>query len=253
MRLIALALGSALLLASPMAAADSPAPPPPPAPVAPAASPAPSGLVVLARAGATDAAWPLALAVYGNASLRPGVLDDASARVLCGEAPPAGASRALLDLAENVASVHGDDAPSRAVLDAVARHFAVRAVVVVTAASEAGAQPSARVYLTDAGAFDAATYAPDPGATSWTAAAQSLARSYAPVAPAMDAAPTHLPALATHPAPPPPAHRPENKAFWQSAWFWGAVGGAVFAGGAIYFATRDNTGSTIHLEVQVPH
>jgi hypothetical protein len=49
-------------------------------------------------------------------------------------------------------------------------------------------------------------------------------------------------------------HHPEAaKAFWQSAWFWGAIGGAVFAGGAVYFATRDNTGSTIHLDVQVPH
>ena len=48
----------------------------------------------------------------------------------------------------------------------------------------------------------------------------------------------------------PPPHR---KAFYESGWFWGAVGAAAFAGGAIFFATRDNGESTIHLQMEVPH
>jgi len=30
------------------------------------------------------------------------------------------------------------------------------------------------------------------------------------------------------------------------------VGAAVFGGAAVYFATRDNSNDTIHLELQVP-
>jgi hypothetical protein len=267
----ALALLAALLLAGPSALADNP-PADSSAPSAPPAtppSPAPSGLVVLATAGATDAAWPLAQAIYVNSALRPATLDDASARVLCGEAAPAGAPPALLDLVASVGAVHGDDAPSRAVLDAIARRFHVRAIVVVT--SPAAAHPSARAYLPDAAAFDAATYAPDPGvapAPSWNAAAQSLARTFSAPAGSTPAASEaagppaspRAPLLATHSEPAPPAHpggggAPSNgtgKPFWQNGWFWGAVGAAVFGAGAVYFLTRDNTGSTIHLEAEVP-
>jgi hypothetical protein len=41
--------------------------------------------------------------------------------------------------------------------------------------------------------------------------------------------------------------------FYESVWFWGAVGAAALLGGAAYIATRDSSPSTIHLEVQVPH
>ncbi len=41
--------------------------------------------------------------------------------------------------------------------------------------------------------------------------------------------------------------------FYESVWFWGALGAAALAGGATYLATRDSSPSTIHLEVQVPH
>ena len=157
----------------------------------------------------------------------------------------------MRDLADSVAAVHGDDAPSRAVLDAIARRFAVRGVVVVSVES---GHATARAYLSDTGAFDAARYAPDAGGTQWTAAAQSLARSFAGPATVSSPAPSVMaPALATHAEPPARAAHSPGRAFWQSGWFWGAIGAAAFGAGAAYFVTRDNTGSTIHLELQVPH
>jgi hypothetical protein len=208
-------------------------------------------VAVVALAGATDSAWPLAAALYATPSLRPPTLDDGSARVLCGEPAPASGPTALRDLADSVAAVHGDDAPSRAILDSIARRFSVRALVVVRVDS---GQATAQAYLPQTGAFDPARYAPEAG-SSWTSVAQSIARSYAPASeppPAPAPATTPAPALATHSAPPAPAH-PAPRAFWQNGWFWGALGAAAFAGGAAYFITRDNTASTIHLEMQVPH
>jgi hypothetical protein len=178
-------------------------------------------------------------------------VDDASARVLCGEPVPPSAPPALRDLADSVAAIHGDDAPSRAVLDSIARRFAVRAVVVVGVES---GQPTARAYLPDVGAFDAARYVPDAGGAQWSAAVTSLTRSFAGAAPPSPlSGSTRVPALATHAEPPPPPPHPTSRPFWQSGWFWGAVGAAAFGAGAVYFATRDNTSSTIHLEMQVPH
>jgi hypothetical protein len=256
-----LALVAGLSIASP-AFADPPA-------AASAALPpatASNGLAVVALAGAADSAWPLAQAVYANAALRPSSLDEAHARVLAGERPTADAPRDLRDLADTVAAVKGDDAPSRQLLSSVALTFHARGVVVVSP----GATPNARVFLADTSAFDAASYAPDPAppsttgapaAPTWHAAVQSLARAYAPApapVPASTAAPPtssaklSAPPLAVHEGPridnAPPASRP----FYASGWFWGAIGAAAFAGGAIYFATKDNGSSSIHLQVQVP-
>jgi len=61
------------------------------------------------------------------------------------------------------------------------------------------------------------------------------------------------PALATHEEPAPVTEPPKKRAFYESGWFWGALGAAAFAGGAVYFATRDNGPVPIHLEMQVPH
>ena len=70
----------------------------------------------------------------------------------------------------------GDDAPSRMLLGEIARRLNVRALLVVRV--EAG-RATARPFLAETGAFDAAVYAPDAGPTfSWSAAAASLARSF---------------------------------------------------------------------------
>jgi hypothetical protein len=224
---------------------------------APASAPAASrtGVAVVALSGATDAAWPLAREIYGDSSLRPPSVDEPHARVLCGEPPTAPASAGLRDLSETVTALRGDDAPTRALLDAIARQFAVRAVVVVRTEAD---HPTARLYVAETGAFDAAAYAPDDPPTgptpSWSATTRSLARllgappTAAPPAQAL----TNAPVLATREAPRKETPAPARP-FYASVWFWGAVGAAALLGGAAYIATRDSSPSTIHLEVQVPH
>jgi len=225
----------------------------PPAVTATAALPvptaAPPGLAVVALGGATDAAWPLAQAVYGTPALRPWGLDEARARVLCGEPAATGAPLDLRDLSESLAAVKGEDAPSRMLLGEIARRLNARALLVVRV--EAG-HPSARVFLPEAGNFDAASYSPDAGPTiSWAATARSLARTFGGDASVPGGPPA--PALATHEEPVVATSPPKSKAFYESGWFWGAVGAAAFASGAIFFATRDNGDTTIHLQMQVPH
>ena len=251
MRRVALAvrLVMAVAVVSPAALAQDPAPPavtatlPTPPPVA-----GPRGVAVVALGGATDAAWPLAQAIYGTPSLRPAMLDEPHARILCGEPAGAGAPPDVKDLAESLAAIKGEDAPSRMLLGEIARRLNVRALLVVRV--EAG-RATARPFLPETGTFDAAVYAPDAGPTvSWVAASQSLARTFGgEPAPGGGSAP----ALATHEEPVITGPPPRGKAFYESGWFWGALGAAAFAGGAIFFATRDNGESTIHLQMQVPH
>jgi hypothetical protein len=220
--------------------------------VAPAISSG-QGLAVVAFPGATDVAWPLAEAVYGEPTLRPNGIGDATARVLCGEPAAAGSAVALVDLAAEVAALRGDDAPSRALLAEIARHAAVRGLVAVRVSE---GHPFAQVFLAETGLFDAATFAPDeaPKVTprvEWAAAVRSLARSYPAQAAAPVAAPRPAPALATRQTPPSAPSPPGSHPFYESAWFWGAVGAAVLAGGGVYLASRDTSPSTIHLELQV--
>ncbi len=61
------------------------------------------------------------------------------------------------------------------------------------------------------------------------------------------------PSLATHPPPPLDTPPTPSRPFYQSTWFWGAIGAMAFAGGALYLVSRDNGSQTIHLEMQVPH
>jgi hypothetical protein len=194
--------------------------------------------------------------VYANDALRPSSLDEAHARVLAGDPPPPNAPRDLTDLAETRAAIHGDDAPSRAILTSLANSFHVRGIVWVEmdAQGSPGTRPTARVFVAESGTFDAARYVPDSSATvdstpAWSGAVASLARAFRePGAP-----PAAAPPLATSGMP--PARRAPDEGssvFYKSPWFWGAIGAAAFSAGVIYFATRDNSSSTIHLEMQPP-
>jgi hypothetical protein len=221
-------------------------------PLALADEPAPKGLAVLATDGATDAAWPLAAAVYGDAALRPARIDDPTARVLAGEAAP-DSSADLKSLAELRAGVKGDDAASRAVLAGIAKRLAVRAVVVVFA----GTPPTARVFDASAGAFDAARYDPDPSSgahPTWTSALRSLERPYvtrpAPKPAPKEPAAKTAPAAAVHAVP--PARAEKSKAFYESPWFWAAIGAAALIGGGVLVATTVQSGDTIHLQMRLP-
>lgn len=208
---------------------------------------APEGIAVLALGGAADAAWPLAQQVYSEPSLRPAHIDEARARILCGEAPQADDPIDLRDLSETVAAVHGDDAASRALLAEIARRIGVRALVVVRTAGTG--RPVAQVFFADTAAFDAATYQPDATqGASWSGAVRSLIRT-------LGTPPVPAPVLATHPTPGHAEAESHSNArpFYGSPWFWAALGLAAVAGGAAYFAARDSATPTIHLEVEVPH
>ncbi|MDP9037578.1 MAG: hypothetical protein M3O50_22505, partial [Myxococcota bacterium] len=204
------------------------------------------GIAVVAMPAATDAAWPLARAVYAEPSLRPSTLDDATARVLCGEPATERSPPSVLELAEMVAALRGDDAPTRALLGAIGGRLSVRAMLVVRAPS--GGAVSALLFLSDTGAFDAAKYEPDDPTPPlrWTGASRSLARSF--FGAASGGGPS-VPALATHAS---PDAQPRRRAFYESGWFWGALGAAVLGGGAAFLATRDSSAPSIHLQVQVP-
>jgi hypothetical protein len=230
--------------------------PPPLAHAATSAIPstgAPHGLAVLAIGDAGTIAWPLAQAVYGDPGLRPS-FGEVRARILVGEEPEASAPGDLRDLAEMRAAIHGQDAPSRQLLSAIAASLGVSGVVIVE--RNGGAGPRARVFVPSSGSFDAAQYGPDPSpqpsqasSMTWTATVESLHRAFAaPLAPPVTSA-----ALAPPPPPPPVPHTDEHtRPFYKSPWFWGALGAAAFGAAAVYFATRDNSPDTIHLQVQVP-
>jgi hypothetical protein len=188
------------------------------------------GMVVVAAPEASTLAWPLARAVYASPILRPFSLDDATARVLAGEAPGAKGDAAQRELWDLASGVRGDDARSRACLALIARKLNVRAIVVVEAAS-------ARIFVAESERFDPAVYpSTDRTWPTWPDVVHSLEARFG----ARD-----VPMVRTDPAP--------SRAFYQSGWFWGAVGTAALLGGAIFLATRDpgSTG-TVGLRLQVP-
>jgi hypothetical protein len=241
---VAMSLAVATAALGSAAFADSSPAPPRAQPFAPGSAAAPCGVAVVAFPGAIDSAWALASAIYAEKSLAPCGIDEAQARVLCGEAPPNGASAQLRELADTVAALRFDDAPTRVLLGDIAHRLSVRAVLAVRGIGDAA---TAQLFLPDLGALDAATYAPDlKPQLSWSNTVRSLARSFGSASPRLQAPP-----LATRMAP-----RPERdvspRQFYESLWFWGALGAAALVGGgAYYFAARDSGPPTIHLEMQL--
>ncbi len=231
------------------------------------------GLVVIGVGSSVDAAWPLARAVYADSTLRPPTLDEPHARVLVGEPASDAAPADLRDLAETRGAIRGDDAASRHLLEFIALSLRVKGVVVVLPTSVPGARPVARVFVTVLRAFDAVLYESDPpiavtwgntaSPATWTGTVQALRRSFAdapPVAVAMAAAPAppDRSVVATSPAAAAPgahgadAGTPGKAPFYRSPWFWAAAGAALFAAGAVYFATRNDASDNIQLQLQVP-
>ncbi|MBL8606739.1 MAG: hypothetical protein JNL38_05440 [Myxococcales bacterium] len=225
---------------APSSSTDSPAPPPKKKAV---------GFAVTTAGPTADATWPVAQAVY-RSSLRPPTLDEARARVLAGEPAAEAASADVRELAELRAGVHGDDAASRQLLAAISAKLEVEGVVVLFAEGDA---VEARVYLSDARAFDAARYRRDVAA-GWGPLVASLERSRPGVALAPPP-PVRPDPRATAPTTLPKPRAPESeraRPFYVSPWFWGAIGAAAFAGGAVYFATRDSDSGQIRLQMRVP-
>jgi hypothetical protein len=128
----------------------------------------------------------------------------------------------------------------------------------------------ARLFLADAGEFDAARYVPDGahGAAgtstpaSWRSVIVSLERRYAPGTSSTNAVGANTPergtgliagrSAATQPVPTMQPREGESKPFYASPWFWGGLGAAALLGAGFYFASRDSGTDTIHLQMQVP-
>jgi hypothetical protein len=222
------------------------------------------GIAVLGMGSSKDEAYTLARAVYGS-SLRPRNLDEIRARVLAGDPPPSLSSKEVRELSELRASIKDDDAASKRVLASVAKDLNVLALLVVKvettpqaadedAGIEAGApskSTSARLFLAETGDFDAARYGPEAGLdgpAAWKPTVTSLERRF-PGAPAPVAS-------VQAPEKPAPTMRPDegtpSKPFYASAWFWGAIGGAVLIGGVFFVASQDTSDDPIHLQMRVP-
>ncbi len=232
MRRLAIAVGFLVMAAASPALADQPAPLPPlppPATATPTPTPTPT-------ATPTATATPAAVVAMPGAANAAGALSKSLG--LGAPVPP-----------ESAPGVTGEDPASSAALTDLAHRLNARALVVV---HMEGGLPVARVFQADTGTFDATTYVPDDAGTlQWGGAAQAIGRTVGVAAPAPG--PLQAPALATHEEPAPVTEPPKKRAFYESGWFWGALGAAAFAGGAVYFATRDNGPVPIHLEMQVPH
>ena len=59
-------------------------------------------------------------------------------------------------------------------------------------------------------------------------------------------------ATAATPKPAAPASGSDSKSFWQSPWFWVAIGAAALIGGGVLIATNVQTSDTIHLQLRMP-
>lgn len=189
------------------------------------------GLVVIAVGegpAAMDAAWPVAIAVYGDGGLRPKVVDR-DARVLAGSAPTADAPKETVELADLRAKVKGDDVASRALLGEIARRTSARALLLVIPAT---ATTSSQAQLYDAAddRIEPTLFRPDPSSKSgpWASMVTTLHGRFAPEGVTNPVATSEVPKA------------PETRSFASSPWFWGALGAAVVAGVVVYAATRDD-------------
>lgn len=217
------------------------------------------GVVVVALGeGASEAARPLAHEVYRDAALRPAI-DDATARVLCGEPAAVTASAALRELGELRRSIPpaGPDAATRRLLGALGDDLHARLVVSVVSVD---GKPVARVLRVAGASFEPVTLsaATQPsvgggeGAIVWPGAVASLRLllalpAPAPFAPAAEPTPV---------APPPAAVAPAasgKAAFWKSPWFWAPIGVLLTAGVTVLVVsqTTDTASGSVHLQGRV--
>lgn len=220
-----------------------------------------AGVAVLGSTASREDALVVARNLYAT-RLRPTALDERHARVLAGEAPPEDAPSDLRDLAELREAIVNEDAPSRRLLASVASQFDLAGIVVVHRESQAGSStgsPSARVFLTDTGTFDAARYEPDArlrDAEAWNAVVASITRLFPEERHETSDGSSRTPSGNVLFVPPVSEsktdRRNDGKPFYASPWFWGALGGAALLGTGIFFATRGSESDSIQLRMQVP-
>ena len=253
---------------APASAAPSGSSPSAPAPAAPAPSPAASdpaapkpaataaqGAIVIALGDdAGPAARALAREAYADEALRPRI-DDGTARVLAGEAPPASGPAKLAEIADvrKAAQAAGNDAVARRLLASLGADLGAALVLAV---SVRGDRPVARVLNVATGAFApieilGSVEAQPDGTTrvKWTNAASLLATI---VGKGAGAAGTGTNAVVgaganagtgtganagagVKPGPLAPKKEEPSRSFWTSPWTWAGIG-VVVAAGVVVFA-----------------
>jgi hypothetical protein len=228
--------------------------------VAEAATPAQAARGAVVVAVSSDAGPParaLAREVYRDAALRPAI-DDATARVLAGDASPSlddgPVRQRLAEMAEVRASIAGagSEVAARRLLASLGAETSSTLVIAVSI--EAG-RPVAKVLQVSSSTYErielGATIETAPDGTRsflWpgvTTTLKGLLPKVAPLSPASSAKRSIV-------APPPPKGPKESKPLWSSPWFWGALGG-VAAVGITVFVLAQTTGdpSTVHLTGRV--
>jgi hypothetical protein len=236
----------------------------PAATAAPTPQPARGGAIVVAVAeGAAPAARALAFDVYRDAELRPSI-DDATARVLAGEALPEGAPARLKEIAELRASIArpspgvappspGSAAPAPS-SDLVTRRLVASlgtelGATLVVAVGMDGTRPVARVMRAATAVYERVELGPtveigDDGARTyrWPGATATL-RGFLPPPPPPP--PPLAPKAETSKAPDLPQ---EPRPFYKSPWFWGSLGGAAVIGLSAFLISRATSSpSNVHL------
>lgn len=206
---------------------------------------------------AIPAAKALAREVYGDAALRPRI-DDATARVLVGEAAPANGGAKLTEIADVRKAAQGanNDAVTRRLFASLGADLGAALVIPV---SMRDGKPTARVLSVAKGTFEpvelSATIEPQPDGSSrvkWTGVAPILG-ALAPRASAVPAASTSAAAPGEGSGAPvgPIAPKKEEapRSFWSSPWTWAGIGVVVTAG-VVVFAVSQSQGDAAGLHLQ---
>lgn len=238
--------------------------------------------MIATEEGAIPAARPLAQAIYRDAELRPAI-DDATARVLAGEAPAQDAPAKLKEMSEVRASLGraGSDAAARRLLASIGADLSARLVVTVSLEQS---RPVARVLRVETGAFEGLelgatieTNAAGEKVYQWPGAVAALhglttGATGAPGAPgaattdpvegraAGKGAGAIRPEATPKDGPKPPSRKEkaleESRSGWSSSpWFWVALG-ALVAGGITAIVVANTSGDpgtvdTVHLKGRV--
>ena len=208
-------------------------------------------MIVVAIGDAGPAARALAMEVYRDGELRPPI-DEATARVLAGDAPVEAAAARLKEIAELRASVARapEDLVRRRLLASIGTDLG--AAMVVTVTIDAG-RPVARALRStgallervelgstiETAADGAKTYR-WPGATTTLRTLLGVVDTPAePLRPVAPKAP--LPKAPDEPRP-----------FYKSPWFWGTAGAVVAAGITVLVLSRTSNGpADVHLTGRV--
>lgn len=236
------------------------------APAKPAVVVAQGAIVIALGDDAGPAARALAREAYADEALRPRI-DDATARVLAGEAPPASGPAKLTEIAEvrkaaHAAQVAGTEAVARRLLASLGSDLGAALVVAVSVRAD---KPVARVLTVATGAFAPLEFSgaiePQPDGSSrvkWTNVAGLLATLLGKPG-AGTGAGTGVPGAGTgagtaaRPGPLAPKKDEEpTRSFWTSPWTWAGIG-VVVAAGVVVFAVSQtqNDGGGLRLQGRV--